>query len=126
MEPCFQDFNKNNFIHNVNWNHSNFIIILMMIKRKTKNILYRPMIVFLFYLVFNIILHFLLKINQSNYGLITTKKCPFIPAHQKHKSFILRTSRSGVQNFRFSSEWYQIQFSNGLKGWIKGIDLELI
>ena len=103
------------------------LLFLMMIKRKTKNILYRPMIVFCFIWFSALFSIFFLKINQSNYGLITTKKVSVYSGPSKTQKVLFYAHQGAEFKIsRFSSEWYQIQFSNGLKGWIKGIDLELI
>ena len=68
-----------------------------------------------------------LNTNQPKYGLITTEKVSIYsgPSKTQKKLFYVHEGAE-FKILKSSKEWSQIQFSNGLKGWIQGININTI
>ena len=83
----------------------------------------RPMIVFSFLWFASLTCLLVLYNNEPNFGMVKVKKATIYsgPSETQNVLFYAHVGAE-FKIIRDGENWQQIQFSNGLKGWIMGID----
>lgn len=92
-------------------------------KKPSFSLIKRPLIVLLFLWCAGLVSLLFLYKNEPNYGLITAKKATIYSGPSETQNILFYAHiGSEFKILRNATNWQQIQFSNGLKGWIKAID----
>jgi len=64
-----------------------------------------------------------LYFKQTQFGLVKSSKATVYSGPSETQNVLFYVHRGAEFKVLRSGNWHLIQFSNGLKGWIKGIDI---
>ena len=100
------------------------LVTIFLLKTKKVKIIKRPMIILGVLWTASLIVVITLNMKQPRYGLVTTKKISIFsgPSETQKKLFYVHEGTE-FKILKSTKTWHQIQFSNGLKGWIEGINI---
>jgi uncharacterized protein YgiM (DUF1202 family) len=98
-----------------------------LIRVPTQSALKRPMVLMTFIWSIACLTIFILAVNEPQYGIVSTDKASVYsgPSQTQNVLFFAHLG-ADFRRLRSTSTWHQIQFSNGLKGWIMGKDIKEI
>ena len=97
-------------------------LCLMIYKRTSQNKVKRPMIIFSIIWGSFFLISMVLQFNLNDYGVVISEKTQVYSGPSKsQKSLFFAHQGAEYKILHSSKSWTNVQFSNGLKGWIEGI-----